>query len=155
VACHSNHLIKPPGDDWLGVEGEQSCGQCHTKGENGYQVAMAIRSRVDSLRNQEAEASRLVHEAEERGIEVSEAQDLLKAARDGLMKVRTITHTVDEAKVGVAVDSGLAVAVQAAALGQKGIEDFRFRGRGLGVASILITLLILALWLKLRQIEKK
>jgi predicted CXXCH cytochrome family protein len=155
LACHSNHLILTPQDDWLGVEGEHSCGQCHTAGEKGYQTAVNIRQRVDSLRNREVEARFLVHEAERRGIEVSQAQDYLKLARDALLLARTMMHTVDETKVGAVVDSGLVAADEAAASGRQGIADFRFRSLGLGVASILITILIIALWLKLRQIEKK
>lgn len=155
VACHSNHLILPPSDDWVGVQGDHSCGQCHSEGDAGYQTALAIHSSIDSLRFGETNADSLVREAQKRGIEISEAEDLLKQAHDSLLKVRTIMHTVDRQKVGVAVDSGLAAANQAALLGRKGIADFHFRGAGLGVASVLITLLIIALWLKLRQIERK
>jgi hypothetical protein len=155
AACHANHLIIPPTDDWLGVEGDHSCSQCHTAGEAGYQTAVTIKASIDSLLVSQAEARHMVQEAEKRGIEVSQAQDILKQARDALLTVRTIIHTVDAAKVATAADSGLSYSRQAAALGRQGVQEFRFRSLGLGVASILITLLIVALWLKLKDIEKR
>jgi len=155
VACHQNHLILHPRDEWLGVQGEHSCGECHSPGEKGYEIALKIKVLVDSLRLRDAAAIELVGRAEKRGIEVSEAQTALGAAREALLKSRTTTHTVDVQKVKQVVQPGLESAAAAMKMGQKGLADFDFRRRGLGVATIFITLLIIAIWLKIRQMEKR
>ncbi len=154
VSCHENHLILPPTEDWLGIEGEKSCGRCHSEGESGYQAAVTMKNWLDSLRVLDVQASQLVAEAEERGIDVSEAQFALEEAREAFLKSRTIIHSADLEKVITTVNQGLLPAHKALELGEAGLAAFEFRKRGLGIATIFITLLIIALWLKLRQIEK-
>ena len=154
AACHNNHLILKPSDDWLGVEGAHSCGQCHTEGDAGYAVASMIRDWVDSLRVMEETAAALVDKSLRRGIEVSEAQDALKEGQDALLKARAIVHTVDINHVKETVQGGLVFARKALTLGQAAWSDFEYRKRGLGIATIFITVLIIASWLKVRRIEK-
>jgi predicted CXXCH cytochrome family protein len=154
AACHSNHLILKPSDDWLGVEGEHSCGQCHTKGDAGFTAASAIKGWVDSLRVTEETAAALVEKSLRRGIDVSDAQDALKQGQDALLKSRAVIHTVNAGEVEGTVQEGLVSARKALSLGQAAWSDFEYRKRGLGIATIFITLLILAIWLKVRRIEK-
>ncbi len=154
AACHSNHLIAKPSDDWLGVEGEHSCGQCHSEGDAGYAVAATIKGWVDSLRVTEETAADLVEKSLRRGIEVSEAQDALKQGQDALMKSRAVIHTVNVHEIEEAVQEGLAAARKALTLGQAAWSDFEYRKRGLGIATIFITLLIIAIWLKVRRMER-
>ncbi|RJP80006.1 MAG: hypothetical protein C4524_04280 [Candidatus Zixiibacteriota bacterium] len=154
AACHDHHEILPPVDAWLGVEGEHSCGQCHSPGDPGYQASLAIHGWVDSLVTAMETAQDLVDQVERTGIETEEAHEALTVARNALLKSRTVIHTVREDSVEQSVEEGLAAAGTAFRLSLAALEDFRFRKFGLGFASIFITLLIVALWLKLRHMEK-
>lgn len=155
VVCHSNHLIKPPTDDMLGVTGDGVCGQCHSPGDKGYQEAVIIQTFIDSLRTQDDIASRLVAEAARKGIEVSDAEFALKDARQNLIESRTMIHTFNAQKVKESVEKGLEITGKALEMGRKGLADFEFRKWGWGISTVIITLLIIALWLKLRQIERR
>jgi hypothetical protein len=155
AACHNHHLILKPSDAWLGVEGEHSCGECHSQGEPGYRAALVIESWIDSLTAAMEQARELTDRVDQTGIEIAEAHDALNDARNALLKSRTVVHTVRVDSVRNSVTPGLEAAQKATQLSRAGLENFQFRKRGLGIASILITLLIVAIWLKLRQIEKR
>ncbi len=153
VACHANHRILHPDESWLGAVGEHSCGQCHSEGDGGFEVARQIKALVDSLRIMEESAIELVGQVERRGIPVGEAQTALAEAREALLKSRTIIHTADVQKVAEAAHVGIERASAALEMGRAGLADFEFRKRGLGIATIFISLLILAIWLWLRHME--
>jgi hypothetical protein len=153
VACHDNHRILHPDESWLDVAGEHSCGQCHSQGDTGFAVALQIKVVVDSLRASEEKAIELVGKAERRGIQVGEALTALAEARQALLQTRTTIHTADIQKVRDSARPGFERAMAAEQMGRKGLSDFEFRKRGLGIATIFITLLIVAIWLWLKHIE--
>jgi len=153
VACHANHRILPPDESWLGAVGEHSCGQCHSQGDRGFEVAQQIKALVDSLRIMEENAVELVGQVERRGIPVGEVRAALAETREALLKSRTIIHTADVRKVAEAAHAGIERAAAAQEMGRAGLAAFEYRKRGLGIATIFISLLILAIWLWLRHLE--
>ncbi len=158
AVCHNNHLIVHPTDDWLSADNKEGCcnkNKCHAEGDAGFAAAQTMKSWIDSLRMQEQAALDTIQLAEKRGIEVAEAQTALEAAREALLKSHTLVHTVDTTQVKAVVQVGLASADTALQIGRQGLAAFSFRKRGLGLATIFITLLIIAIWLKLRDYEKK
>lgn len=156
IECHNNHLVELPTDEWLGFGEGSNCGQCHAEDEadRGYQVAAAFKAMIDSLRAQYDAATALIHDAEAKGVAVSEAEFALNDIHDALLKSRTLIHTFDEEKVRVTVDEGLSIAATAIQSGQSAQAEFRSRYWFWIISTVLILALILAIYLKIKEIER-
>ncbi|MBP2680643.1 MAG: hypothetical protein H6Q78_506, partial [Candidatus Krumholzibacteriota bacterium] len=89
------------------------------------------------------------------GMEDDEIVFLLQEAHQDLVRARTLVHTFDPARVGEKTKEGVAKASEAYQLAVGQIKEFGIRRRGFGMATAFITLLIVALYLKTRQIEGK
>ena len=156
IECHNNHRINRSTDTWLGVDENSNCGLCHVPDEDdrGYQVAEAFKTMIDSLRTQYENATELVHRAETRGVEVSEAKFILNDIHDSLLKSRTLIHTFNEDTVRAVVVQGLAAAEATILVGQQAHAEFRSRIWFWILSSVVILALILAIYLKLKEIER-
>jgi predicted CXXCH cytochrome family protein len=155
--CHSNHEIVAAQDTMLGVSSEAVCSTCHSATENpkGFAAARNMRSLVDSLNAMEGLAGTLVEEAEQKGMEIGEAKFKLRDVRQARLETRTIVHAFNEAKFRPVAEKGFMQAglIQTEARGA--IREFYFRRIGLGVSSLIITVLAVCLWLLIRRIDRK
>ena len=100
-------------------------------------------------------AEQLLNEAANDGMEVSRAQYELREASNHLIDARVRTHGVSPEDVTKAVIPGLQVAKQAHQAGLAALAEFQFRRKGLAVSLLFIGIAVLALYLKLRQIERR
>ena len=68
----------------LGVDKDAVCSKCHTetKSTKGYLVAKKMRSYIDSLDTAEELALKLIYEAEQKGMEISETKFKLRDAHN-------------------------------------------------------------------------
>lgn len=155
--CHGNHAIVHATDALLGVSEGAICTQCHSQTDNkkGYEAAAAMRSMIDSLEFAEQRADSLVTNAEQKGMEVGEARFALREVRQARLQSRTAVHAFNRAKFAEVVDAGIARAGVVAAEGQAGIDEFFFRRYGLGIATLVISVLAFALWSYIKRIEKE
>ncbi|OYV86185.1 MAG: hypothetical protein B7Z63_04390, partial [Ignavibacteriae bacterium 37-53-5] len=157
VVCHSNHLVRPPTDAMIGFGGGDVCGKCHkdSPADSAAHSILAIRSTLDSLTNGRKDAEAFIARAEQLGMDVSDASYSLKDVNQSLVEARVQVHSFDAAPVDSAAGSGLKIvsAAQKSALGA--VDEYYFRRHGLGVATLIITLLAVLLFLKIRQIERK
>jgi predicted CXXCH cytochrome family protein len=155
--CHSNHEIIAATDKLLGVAPEAVCSQCHsaTKSSAGFHAAATMRSLIDSLEGSERSAAALMDEAEQKGMEVSESRFKLRDARQARLQSRTMVHAFDEKKFAEVVDHGLAVAGTVNQEGREAVGEYYFRRWGLGVATIIITIVGLSLYALIRRIERR
>jgi len=155
--CHGNHEILAANDGMLGVAPDALCSRCHKGDDNalGYKVALAMRQLADSLKDAEVKGRNLVDDAEQKGMEVSEAKFKLRDVRQARLQSRTMVHSFNEQKFGDVVHKGLAVAAIVSFQGQSAIDEYYFRRIGLGVATIIITILATSLYLFIRRIERK
>lgn len=154
--CHGNHEIIASTDNLLGVSPGAVCSKCHSPETNvkGYGVARTMRSMIDSLETMEATASNLVEEAEQKGMEVGEAKFKLRDARQARLQSRTMVHAFDQSKFEESVRPGMAVAALVIGEAQTALADYVFRRVGLGLATLIITLLAVSLYLYIRRIER-
>jgi hypothetical protein len=152
ATCHGNHAIAPAGDTLLGVAEGTFCGRCHVAGVSGGAVAATMRASLDSLGGAFAQADSLLTRAERAGMEVSQAQVDLGAARNALVQARAAVHTFRADSVAAYVAAGLSVADTATGRGRDALAELRFRRIGLGISVGLILLLITGLVLKIRQL---
>ena len=155
--CHGNHDIVAASNNLLGVGAGATCAKCHseTKYPQGYIAAKEMRQLADSLESAEKEANALIDEAEQKGMEVSEAKFKLRDIRQARLESRTMVHSFNEQKFATTVDKGLKTAAFVTAEGKAAIEEYHFRRIGLGIASIIITILAIALYLYIKRIERR
>ncbi len=155
ATCHGNHAIARASDDLLGVGKDAACASCHAADDAGGRVASAMRTRIDALRGAVETARDVLTRAEHSGMEVSQAEFDLNGARDALVKARAAVHTFTAGVVDKEVAAGLTIAEKAQQRGLRAMDELRFRRAGLGVSLVVILALIVAVVLKIRQLEAR
>jgi predicted CXXCH cytochrome family protein len=155
--CHSNHEIVAATDKLLGVSSDAVCSQCHQNGDpsKGYAVAKTMRELTDSLDLSVRRATSLIDEAEQKGMEITESKFKLRDAHQARLQSRTMVHSFDEAKFRDVVGKGLSVATLVAGEGKQTIDEYYFRRWGLGVATVIISIVTISLYFTVRRIERK
>ncbi|UCC81768.1 MAG: hypothetical protein JSW46_12240 [Gemmatimonadota bacterium] len=154
ATCHDNHRTVAAGDELLGLGEGAACAMCHTESSAGGAVASSMRSLIDSLTARYEAADSILAEAENVGLEVSEAQFGLGDARTALVSARTAVHSFSLEAVKEEVDAGLEVTAVAYASGEGALGEFLIRRLGLAISVALILALIAGLVLKIRKIEQ-
>jgi hypothetical protein len=154
AACHGNHAIQPTNDERLLGVADSVCTTCHTPGDSAARVFHVVRALIDSLARERDRAHAMLAEAENRGMEVSEAQFRLEDATNALVQARTAIHAFRVDSVEHRVAAGLVVAAAGQARGAAAIREYLFRRQGLAVSVVLILLLIAGLIFKIRELDR-
>ena len=155
--CHSNHLIIAATNKLLGTSKDAVCSRCHSETESakGFHAAGLMRSLVDSLEAEEQLAQELVVDAEQKGMEIGEAKFKLRDVRQARLEARTEVHAFDEGKLEKVVEKGLNAALVVAGDAREAIDEYYFRRIGLGVSTLIITVLAVSLYLFIRRLERR
>lgn len=155
--CHSNHEILHATDDLVGTTGNAVCIRCHSESKNvkGFNVAKTMRALIDSLHYHHQVAESLITAAEQKGMEVAEAKFKLRDAHQANLQSKTLVHAFNEEKFREVVSAGITVAEAVQVEAQQSIDEYYFRRQGLGVSTLIITLLVVSLFLYIRRIESK
>ncbi len=155
--CHSNHEIVAATDKLIGVTTEAVCSRCHQENQNpkGYAVAKAMRQMVDSLDISGSAAITLVNEAEQKGMEVTDAKFKLRDAKQAHLQMRTMVHAFNEGKFREVVDKGMEATLFAKTEAKDAVDEYYFRRIGLGISTLIMSLLAIVLFVYIRRIEKK
>lgn len=155
--CHSNHDIVPATPAMLGTSDDAVCARCHsdTDRQAGYRVANVMRLLADSLQLAEARARGLVDDAEQKGMEIGEAKFKLRDVRQAELEARTMVHAFDEEKFREVTTKGLSTAAVVTVDAQDAVHEYYFRRSGLGIATLIITILAGALYLFIRRLERR
>ncbi len=152
VACHGKHEITHTSEEWVGAKPGSTCGKCHEQGDEGAELALYFVDSMSSVRQSFDEIHELLTEAETKGMDVTEAEDYVEAARQGLMQARTLVHSfskpVMEEKL-VEISENQAAALEAGYAALRGLED---RRRGLLVSTVLLLVLTIFVALKIRSL---
>ena len=154
--CHGNHEIVAATNKLLGVSPEAVCSRCHNAKDSpaGYRVASTMRMLTDSLESSERNARESIDEAEQRGMEISEAKYKLRDVRQARLEARTKVHSFNEAQFREVVEKGLATASGISEEGRHAVAEYYFRRLGLGVATLIITIVAISLYLFIRRMER-
>jgi hypothetical protein len=96
----------------------------------------------------------LVENAEQKGMEISEAKYKLREIRQARLETRTMVHSFDKEKFVAVVTKGLVVAAWVSGEGRSALEEYLFRRIGLGVSTLILTILAVSLWLFIRRMER-
>jgi hypothetical protein len=114
-----------------------------------------MRSLTDSLESGEKSARTLVEEAEQKGMEIAEAKFRLRDTRQAGLEARTMVHSFDGARFAAVIGKGLATNSSVSEEAAKTVQEFYFRRIGLGVATLIITVLAVSLYVYVRRIERR
>ncbi|MFQ5790405.1 MAG: hypothetical protein ACE5JI_08020 [Acidobacteriota bacterium] len=151
--CHGNHEVAAPTDDLLGVGEGSICLDCHDEGEEAYTVAKALRQEIDGLKEVMAAARQVVGRASRAGMEVSEAEVLLIDANQALVQSRNLVHAFSVEEIAEQVEEGRSLSAQAEEMGRAALAELDYRRKGLAASVFFIVLIVVGLYLKIRQLE--
>jgi predicted CXXCH cytochrome family protein len=158
VECHGNHAVVKPSDQMLSAAPPGVCAPCHSAGDTsdkGTVATVAMRTGLDRLKKGIDDSGALVDRLENAGIAVSDEQLALREAGTKLTLARTEMHGFNSAQVQAVLADGLKVVEAVDRAGQNGAAELRFRRRGLAVSLVAILIFVVALGLKVRQIDRR
>jgi predicted CXXCH cytochrome family protein len=158
VECHSNHAVLKPSDQMLSATGHGVCQPCHSaedKTDKGNAAAETMRTQMEGLRTAIERSAALVARVQNAGIEVSDQQFALREAATKLTLARTEMHGFEPPKVTPILTEGMTIVASVDRAGQAGVGELRFRRRGLAASLAAILILVVALGLKVRQIDRR
>ncbi len=153
VTCHSNHDIVQPAETTLTARAHTVCQRCHDADTPAGRQFLTMRTLLDSLRAAQEHSQHVLDEANNLGMDVSQAQFDLSEVTTALTKARTAVHSFRADTVAMQVAVGLKTATGAAGQGQAALAEHRYRRLGLAISVPLILGLAGTLWLRLRMIE--
>ena len=154
ATCHDNHDIVKTDDDLLVEMNDSVCRQCHTEGDAGWNGFREMAHLIDSLENALEQSNILLEEAEQLGMEVSQAQFDLEDVTNALVKARTAIHAFAVDSVLTEIQLGIASTELGTERGQAALDEHMFRRQGLAVSVALILFLVTGIVLLIRQIER-
>lgn len=156
VECHSNHAVLKPSDAMLGSTGHAVCAACHSGADDkGAMAADAMHTQFARLEAGITQSGALLSRIKNAGIEVSDEELALREAATKLTLARTEMHAFEPARVTPIIADGTKIVASVDAAGQKGVAELQFRRRGLAISLGAILLLVIALGLKVRQIDRR
>jgi predicted CXXCH cytochrome family protein len=154
IECHDNHKIVEPTDAMLGAGDGAICATCHAD-DAGAKAATAMRGHIETLQATIERAGTSLARVRNAGLEVGDDELKLREARNHLVLTRTEVHGFREASVARVAGEGLAIATAVEAAAEAGTKELSFRRQGLAVSVGAILLVVLALLLKIRAIERR
>ena len=77
------------------------------------------------------------------------------AGTTAAIESRALIHTFDPERLLARTEEGRAVAAQAAQAGHDALAELQFRRRGLAVSLVLVGFVLVGLWLKIREVDRK
>ncbi|HZR25647.1 MAG TPA: cytochrome c3 family protein, partial [Vicinamibacterales bacterium] len=159
VECHSNHAVLKPVDAMLGATGTGICQPCHSttdKNDKGAAAAEAMRGKIEQLKSAVEQSNALIARVKNAGIEVSDQELALHEAASKVTLARNEMHTFNPelTTFSPVIDQGLKIVATANQAGERGVSELQYRRRGLAVSLGAILLVVVGLYLKVRQIDK-
>ncbi len=153
--CHGNHGIHKTSDDMIGIGDKSTCTVCHGEGDEGYTVAEKISGYLSGLNSKYDLADKKLSEVRDKGMDDVEIGFLLQDSKQDLIQSRTLIHTFDTTKVGNKIKEGLGIADKAINLADAQIDEYYTRRNGFAAATIIFLILMIALYLKIKDMRKK
>ncbi len=151
--CHGNHAVDKTSDTMVGTGEGSVCLDCHADGDTGFEAAGAIHSELTQLDALYGDALAAQENVQRIGMDDVEIAFMLQEAHQSLIQARTLVHTFDPERVKTKTDEGVEKAKGALDAAAEQVKDHQVRRRGFGLATLFTTVLALALFLWIRQME--
>lgn len=156
VTCHSNHNIEEPSDALVGIEEPSLCIECHEEGDGtrGLETARGIAFALKRISSSHKEARAALDDAYLKGMRTTDEEFRIKEVEQILIQTRTLVHSYNLDSVLPKAELGIEKADTVIANSAALIDEYYFRRKGLGLATIFITIVVVALFIKIRDIER-
>ena len=156
--CHGNHAIAKTNDSMLSTKSGGLCGDCHRQFASDHPECIETANHFhDTITQMDQARSNFLAVSEklaQRGLDVESIDNQLNEMTDALKKSRTYIHSFSKSTFQQAAAPGQEAVKQTGALVEKARQEYKYRQVGLAVSIAWIGLLMLAVYLKLRQLER-
>jgi predicted CXXCH cytochrome family protein len=156
--CHNNHAIAKTNDSMLSTGPSQLCGDCHRQyaKENPECIKTAdyFHGTITKMDKARTGFITVSEKLAAKGLDVEPISNELTELGDALKKSRAYVHSFSRNTFQQVALPGEQAVQRTDALVTKAREEYKYRQIGLAVSIGLIGLLMLAIYLKLRQLEK-
>ncbi len=152
VTCHGNHDIEKPSEAFLADRAQAVCSRCHEPGDSATAQFLVMERVLDSLKTEEALSKAALDEAENAGMEVSQALFDLQDVTDALTKARGAIHSFRADTVRAEAGAGFKLTSEGLTRAKEAMAEHRFRRVGLAVSVGFILIVITGLLLRIREL---
>ena len=155
--CHGNHAIMRTNDKMLATGPGMLCSDCHRQFSKNPECESTAQYFHKTITQMDASKNNLVAVSEKlaaKGLDVDPINAQLSDLADTLKKSRTYVHSFSRNTFQQVAQPGEEAAKRADGLVHQAREEYKYRQIGLGASIAVIGLLMLTLYLKLRQLEK-
>ena len=155
--CHGNHAIAKTDDAMLATGSGALCTECHRQYSNNPDCEATANFFHQTITRMDQARTHLVAVSEKtaaKGLDVDPINGQMTELTDALKRSRTHIHSFSRNTFQQAVLPGEAAIKQADLLVESARREYKFRQTGLAVSIGAIGLLMILIYLKLRQLEK-
>ena len=156
--CHNNHAIAKTHDSMLATGPGQLCGDCHRQyAKDNPECIQTAQYFHDTIAGMDQARTRFIAVSEKlaaRGLDIEPIDNQLTDLGDVLKKSRTYVHSFSRNTFQQVAAPGEEAVKRTDVLVNNASEEYKYRQIGLAVSIAFIGLLMLAIYLKLRQMEK-
>ncbi len=132
-----------------------TCLQCHSPGDPCDEASERMYEALTGLDRALRDSASLLQRAEHAGMEVSgPVFELRSNGTTAAIESRALIHSFDPDQLLARTGEGMEVAATALQAGEDALAELQFRRKGLAVSLILVALVLAALWLKIRQVDR-
>jgi hypothetical protein len=143
-----------PGEAVVPVAGS-ACRTCHSEGDSCDAATDKMYLALSTLDAELREAAEVLHRAEVAGMEVSAPRFELKSkGATAEIEARALVHSFDPSRLIARSEEGRKTARNAVEAGRAALAELQFRRKGLAASLVLVGLVLLGLYLKIRQIDR-
>jgi predicted CXXCH cytochrome family protein len=154
-ACHGHHKIGPPSNAMLGGGDRSVCLPCHKAGSAAGKISAEIRALLDGVEARSARAAALLARAEKKGVDVSQSRFQLREASTAEIGAVNLVHGLDAGEIRRKLAEGSGLLDQVDRQGEAALKEAVYRRRGLALSTALLALFALALYLKIRERNRR
>lgn len=156
--CHGDHAIAKPRDGMLGTGRDSLCGPCHGEYAKDNPLCNATANYFSqAITKMDREQNRFNAIAENlaaEGLDVDPIHYQLTEVSDDLKKSRTYIHSFNQNSFQQVAAPGEAAIQRIAVLVKAARDEYNRRQAGLAVSIALVGLVMLAIYAKLRRLER-
>jgi predicted CXXCH cytochrome family protein len=157
--CHGNHAIAKTNDAMLATKPGSLCGDCHrqyAKDEPAcIKTADYFHQTIAQLDEERSKLTNVSENLAAKGLDIEPISNQLNELTDSLKLSRAHIHSFSRNNFQQVAAPGGEAAQKARKLVTKARDEYRFRQAGLAASIAVIGLLMVTLYLKLRQLEKR
>jgi hypothetical protein len=155
--CHGKHDIQKPSDAMLGTGADSICRDCHERYGRPVcnETAQHFQDEIARLQRERDGALAEMRAAEEAGQDLTDVRLALQAVDDSLVEARSRIHAFNRSEFDAAAKTGFDQVAEARQTAAAAVADYRFRKVGLGVSTLIVTVVAALLYLKIRAVDRR